>query len=72
MCKYCSLIIALEIFICRVCTLRDCDFKLYALDELCRWFLAFDYINFSRWLLIHVNDLGMWFSVHRPTGIFVV
>ena len=53
-------------------SLRDCDFKLYyALDELCRWFLAFDYTNFSRWLLIHVNDLGMWFSVHKHTGIFV-
>ena len=53
-------------------SLTDCDFKLYALDELCRWFLAFDYTNFSRWLLINVNGLGMWFSVHRPTGIFVV
>ena len=28
-------------------SLRDGDFELYASDELCRWFLAFDNTNFS-------------------------
>ena len=31
-------------------SLRDGDFELYALDELCRCFLAFDHTNFSGWL----------------------
>ena len=40
MCKYCSLIIEVEILICRfVHSLRDGDFELNAFDELCRWFL---------------------------------
>ena len=42
MCKYCSLIIQVEILICRLSTLRDGDFELNALDELCCLFLAFD------------------------------
>ena len=50
-------------------SLRDGDFELNALDELCCWFLAFDTI-FSRWLPNHVNNLVMWFSVH--SDIFVV
>ena len=40
-------------------SLRDGDFELNALDELCRWFLAFDHTIFSRWLPNHVNDLVM-------------
>ena len=51
-------------------SLRDGDFELNALDDLCRWFLAFYNIIFSRWLRNHVNDLVMWFSVH--SDIFVV
>ena len=51
-------------------SLRDGDFELNALDELCRWFLALDHTIFSRWLPNHVNDLVMWFSVH--SDIFVV
>ena len=50
--------------------LRDGDFELNALDELCRWFLAFDNILFSRWLPNHVNDLVMCFFAH--SDIFVV
>ena len=50
-------------------SLRDGDFELNALDELCRWFLAFDDTIFSRWLPNHVNDLVMWFPVH--SDIFV-
>ena len=50
--------------------LRDGDFELNALDELCRCFLAFDYTIFYRSLPNHVNDLVMWFSVH--SDIFVV
>ena len=45
-------------------SLRDGDFELNALDELCRWFSAFDHMIFSRWLPNHVNDLVMWFAVH--------
>ena len=71
MCKYCSLIIEVEILICRfVQSLRDGDFKLNACDELRRWFLEFTHTIFSRWLPNHVNDLVMWFSVH--SDIFVV
>ena len=51
-------------------SLRDGDFELNALDELCCWFLAFDNTIFSRWLPNHVNNLVMWFSVH--SDIFVV
>ena len=51
-------------------SLRDGDFDLNVLDELCRWFLAFDNTIFSKWSLNHVNDLVMWFSVH--SDIFVV
>ena len=51
-------------------SLRDEDFELNALDEKCRWFLAFDNTIFSRWLLNYVNDLVMWYSVH--SDIFVV
>ena len=50
--------------------LSDGDFELNDLDELCRWFLAFDHTIFFRWLSNHVNDLVMWFSVHFD--IFVV
>ena len=56
-------------------SLRDSDFELNALDELCRWFLAFDHTIFSRWLPNHVNDLVMWFSVHSDSfvinGLFI-
>ena len=45
-------------------SLRDGDFELNALDELCSWFLAFDSTIFFRWLPNHVNNLVMWFSVH--------
>ena len=51
-------------------SLRDSDFERNTLDEVCRWFLAFDHTIFSRWLPNHVNDLVMWFSVHFD--IFVV
>ena len=51
-------------------SLRDGDFELNSLDELCRWFLAFDNTIFSGWLPNHVNDLMMWFTVHPD--IFVV
>ena len=51
-------------------SLRDGDFELNALDELCCWFLAFDSTIFSRWLPNHVNNLVMWSSVH--SDIFVV
>ena len=73
MCKYCSLIIVGRggnSHLSFVHSRRDGDFELNALDELCRWFLAFDHTIFSRWLPNHVNDLVMWFSVH--SDIFVV
>ena len=41
MCKYCSFIIKVETHLLFVHSLRDGDFELNALDELCRWFLAF-------------------------------
>ena len=50
-------------------SLRDGDYELNALDELCRWFLAFDHTIFSRWLPNHVNYLVMWFSVHSDISV---
>ena len=70
MCKYCSLLSWWKSHLSFVHSLRDGGFELNALDELCRWFLAFDHTIFPRWLPNHVNDLVIWFSVH--SDIFVV
>ena len=65
--KYWSLIVQLELLICRfVHSLRDGDFELYVqvMGELCPWFFVFDHTNYSRWLPVHVNDLVMLPTVH--------
>lgn len=58
--KYWSLVIELELLMCRfVRSLREGDFPLYVqvCDELCPWFFVLDHTNYARWLPIHVRDM---------------
>ena len=46
---------------CRsVRSLREGDFDLYVqvIDELCGWLFIFDQTHYSRWLPVHVKDMG--------------
>ena len=58
--KYWSLVIELELMMCRfVRSLPEGDFLLYiqVCDELCAWFFVFDHTNYARWLPVHVRDM---------------
>ncbi len=68
--KYWSLVIELELLMCRfVRALREGDFLLYVqvCDELCAWFFVLDHTNYARWLPIHVRDM-VELAVKHPAG----
>lgn len=59
MMKYWSLVIGLELLMCRlVRSLREGDSLLYiqVYDEVCPWIFVLGHANFARWLSIHVRD----------------
>ena len=65
--KYWSLVIELELLMCRfVRSLPEGDFLLYVqvCDELCAWFFALDHTNYARWLSIHVRDMVELAEMH--------